>query len=91
MAMEKTFDAAAAEPPQDAVRPDAVRFGRRGRKQTGVPQRFVAGGDFALALDAELSAPLTMIGNIVGRTGLWQREQGKLKRLSPQGYVHGGQ
>ena len=36
----------------------------------------------------ELDAPLTQIGNIVGRTGLWQRQQGKLKRLSPQGYVH---
>lgn len=34
-------------------------------------------------------APLTQIGNIVGRTGLWQRKQGKLKRLSPQGYTHG--
>lgn len=36
----------------------------------------------------ELGTPLTQIGNIVGRTGLWQRQQGKLKRLSPQGYIH---
>jgi thiamine-monophosphate kinase len=36
-----------------------------------------------------LGVPLTQIGNIVGRTGLWQRQQGKLKRLSPQGYMHG--
>ena len=36
-----------------------------------------------------MGAPLTQIGNIVGRTGLWQRQQGKLKRLSPQGYIHG--
>ncbi len=36
----------------------------------------------------ELGAPFTQIGNIVGRTGLWQRQQGKLKRLSPQGYIH---
>jgi thiamine-monophosphate kinase len=37
----------------------------------------------------QLGVPLTQIGNIVGRTGLWQREQGQLKRLSPQGYIHG--
>lgn len=37
----------------------------------------------------KLGVPLTQIGNIVGRTGLWQREQGQLKRLSPQGYIHG--
>ena len=37
----------------------------------------------------DMGAPLTQIGNIVGRTGLWQRQQGKLKRLSPQGYLHG--
>ena len=36
----------------------------------------------------ELDTQLTQIGNIVGRTGLWQRQQGKMKRLSPQGYVH---
>ncbi len=36
----------------------------------------------------ELGTPLTQIGNIVGRTGLWQRQEGKLKRLSPQGYIH---
>ena len=39
--------------------------------------------------DQNMGAPLTQIGNIVGRTGLWQRQQGKLKRLSPQGYIHG--
>ncbi len=31
---------------------------------------------------------LTQIGNVVGRTGLWKRQKGKLERLSPQGYVH---
>ena len=36
----------------------------------------------------DLGVQLTQIGNIVGRTGLWNREQGKLKRLSPQGYIH---
>ena len=37
----------------------------------------------------DLGAPLTQIGHIVGRTGIWQIQQGKLKRLSPQGYLHG--
>ncbi len=36
-----------------------------------------------------LEVPLTQIGTIVGRTGLWQRLSGKVQRLSPQGYVHG--
>jgi thiamine-monophosphate kinase len=35
-----------------------------------------------------LPVPLTQIGNMVGRTGLWKRQPGKMKRLSPQGYVH---
>ena len=39
----------------------------------------------------QLEVPLTQIGNIVGRTGLWKREQGNLKRLSPQGYLHDSQ
>ena len=44
--------------------------------------------DADLLAGQELGTPLTQIGNIVGRTGLWQRQQGKLKRLSPQGYTH---
>lgn len=39
--------------------------------------------------DANLDVPLTCIGEIVGRTGMWKRVQGKLERLMPQGYVHG--
>lgn len=35
------------------------------------------------------STPLTQIGTIVGRTGLWNDVGGKLQRLSPQGYIHG--
>ena len=57
------------------------------------------GEDFELLLavspeDAErlrtetLAAPLTAIGKIVGRTGLWQKQDGKFVRLSPQGYMH---
>jgi thiamine-monophosphate kinase len=39
-------------------------------------------------LAANLSAPLTAIGTIVGRTGLWRKQSGKLTRLSPQGFIH---
>ena len=38
---------------------------------------------------ASSEVPLTQIGNIVGRTGLWKHVGGKLQRLSPQGYMHG--
>ncbi|MGB0595416.1 MAG: thiamine-phosphate kinase [Rubripirellula sp.] len=37
----------------------------------------------------DLGVPLTCIGEIVGRTGMWKRNLGKLERLMPQGYVHG--
>ncbi|AMV35144.1 Thiamine-monophosphate kinase [Pirellula sp. SH-Sr6A] len=33
--------------------------------------------------------PLTRIGEIVGRTGLWSKEKGGVKQLPPRGYVHG--
>lgn len=46
--------------------------------------------DAARLLEAELPAPLTAIGTIVGRTGLWKKQDGKFVRLSPQGYVHNG-
>ena len=39
-------------------------------------------------LPMELGAELTQIGKIVGRTGLWKQERGKLTRVSPRGYVH---
>jgi thiamine-monophosphate kinase len=41
------------------------------------------------AVQAELDVPLTRIGEITGRTGMWKRVQGKLERLMPQGYIHG--
>jgi thiamine-monophosphate kinase len=46
--------------------------------------------DAERALVTDFGVPLTQIGNLVGRTGLWKRERGKLRRLSPQGYIHGG-
>jgi thiamine-monophosphate kinase len=39
-------------------------------------------------LDEPLATPLTQIGNIVGRTGLWKRTRGRFERLPPQGYIH---
>lgn len=32
---------------------------------------------------------LSQIGTIVGRTGLWKKEEGRFQRLPPQGYLHG--
>ena len=57
------------------------------------------GEDFELILtmcpeDAErvtsedFGVPLTRIGTIVGRTGLWKRTASKVHRLAPQGYEH---
>jgi thiamine-monophosphate kinase len=40
-------------------------------------------------LEMDLGTPLVQVGNTTGRTGIWKRENGKFKRLSPQGYVHG--
>lgn len=40
------------------------------------------------ALKLNLETELTQIGTTTGRTGLWKREIGSFKRLSPQGYVH---
>ena len=39
--------------------------------------------------EMDFGVELTQIGNIVGRTGLWKRNQGKFLRLSPQGFMHG--
>ena len=44
--------------------------------------------DAELLLAADLPAPLAAIGTIVGRTGLWKKDNGKFLRLAPQGYVH---
>ncbi len=49
----------------------------------------VAPADAERLLAADLPAPLTAIGKIVGRTGLWKIHEGKYLRLSPQGYLHG--
>ncbi|MFN7893964.1 MAG: thiamine-phosphate kinase [Pirellula sp.] len=35
-----------------------------------------------------LGIPLTRIGTIVGRTGLWTKEKSGVKQLPPKGYVH---
>ena len=48
----------------------------------------VASSDADRLLAADLPAPLTAIGTIVGRTGLWKKQGGKFIRLAPQGFVH---
>ncbi|WP_417750004.1 thiamine-phosphate kinase [Rosistilla oblonga] len=41
-------------------------------------------------LAADLGTPLTQIGTLTSRTGLWSKLPNKLIRLSPRGFVHGG-
>ncbi|TWU04431.1 thiamine-phosphate kinase [Stieleria varia] len=36
----------------------------------------------------DLGVPLTRIGTMVGRTGLWKRVDSKFERLAPQGHSH---
>ncbi|MEM9365569.1 MAG: thiamine-phosphate kinase [Planctomycetota bacterium] len=36
----------------------------------------------------DLPVPVHLVGEIVGRTGLWSRADGKLTRVFPQGYIH---
>lgn len=85
---------------QIPIHPDAVkRAAESGR--TPFEHAWADGEDFELILamsqedadslrDAEVTAPLTQIGNIVGRTGLWERTPSKLRRLAPQGFEHVG-
>lgn len=40
-------------------------------------------------LAADLGVPITQIGTLTGRTGLWSKLPNKLIRLSPRGFVHG--
>lgn len=83
---------------QIPVHPDAVELS----KQSGRPpfqHAWSDGEDFELILtmtqtDADRlqsehrDLGLTQIGTIVGRTGLWKKDRGKLQRLPPQGYLH---
>lgn len=48
----------------------------------------VSPNDAEALLATELPAPLTAIGTLVGRTGIWKKTGGKFIRLSPQGYQH---
>jgi thiamine-monophosphate kinase len=80
------------------IHPDAVELSKTSQR-TPLEHAWSDGEDFELiltmsqadaqrAIESDFGVPLTPIGNIVGRTGLWSRQRGKLKRLSPQGYVH---
>ncbi len=81
------------------IHDDAIRLAETTGK-TPMQHAWSDGEDFELIMtmsqqDADracaenLGTEITPIGNIVGRTGLWKRQKGKLQRLSPQGYVHG--
>lgn len=81
------------------VHADAIAMSEQ-TGQTPFRHAWSDGEDFELILtmspdDAEialacsdLAAPLTRIGTVVGRTGLWKKGPGKVERLSPQGYQH---
>lgn len=80
------------------IHPDAVKLSETSGRDA-FQHAWSDGEDFELLLtvtpedaDALLSsalpAPLTAIGRIVGRTGLWKKQEGKFLRLAPQGYIH---
>lgn len=80
------------------IHPDAEQLASQ-TGRTPFEHAWSDGEDFELILtlsqaDADrvagmdLGTPLTQIGTIVGRTGLWERTVGRLRRLSPQGYEH---
>jgi len=82
------------------IHPDAFRLAEQSGR-TAMEHAWSDGEDFELLLavdpdaarvllESELPAPLTAIGTIVGRTGLWKKDDGRMVRLSPQGYVHSG-
>lgn len=84
---------------QVPIHPDANRLSETSGR-TPFQHAWSDGEDFELIVtmsqadadhlkEIELDVPITQFGNVVGRTGLWKRQQGKLKRLSPQGYIHG--
>ncbi len=46
-------------------------------------------GEFSEMVAAKPNMSLHRIGTFIGRTGLWSRTAGDMKRLSPSGFVHG--
>ena len=77
---------------------DAIILAAQG-SQTPMDHAWADGEDFELIftvsqedadrlLSESLVVPITQIGTITGRTGLWKRLVGKVERLSPQGYIH---
>jgi len=82
-------------PVSDAARTLSTRSGKM-----PVEHALGDGEDFELLLaipDSEMQrlppelagVRLTSIGRFVSRTGLWQRDGGKVRQLAPKGYVHG--
>jgi thiamine-monophosphate kinase len=84
---------------QIPIHEDAIKLSSS-TGRTPLEHAWSDGEDFELIMtmsqaDAETAiansgqVPLAQIGKIVGRTGLWNDVGGKLRRLSPQGYIHG--
>lgn len=80
------------------IHPDAIKLSAKTGREP-FQHAWSDGEDFELLLavpqddaqrllNADLPAPLTAIGKIVGRTGLWKNQNGKYVRLAPQGYIH---
>lgn len=93
------------DPEAIPVHPDAIAAEAEGLQATGATRsawsRAMADGeDFELILSVapeaaerlqqgDLGVPITRIGTLTARTGLWLQRRGKLERLTPSGYVHG--
>ena len=81
------------------IHPDAVEMSESSGR-TPFEHAWSDGEDFELIITmsqadadklqaSELDCPLTQIGKLTSRTGLWKLENGLHERLAPQGYVHG--
>ncbi|MCD0461235.1 thiamine-phosphate kinase [Roseiconus lacunae] len=80
------------------IHPDAVAMSAKSGK-SAFHHAWSDGEDFELLLSvspedadrllsATLPAPITAVGKIIGRTGLWKMQSGKYIRMAPQGYQH---
>ena len=80
------------------IHPDAVAMSETSGR-TPFEHAWSDGEDFELLItmsqsdadqiaDQDLGVPLTKIGTLTSRTGLWKLNNGRHERLAPQGFVH---